>query len=319
MTFKRILSLPFLSLCLSLSPNRDAPRRECNSGNVVCEWAAGKSPACVVPEAYVKARLIEAVPCEGSIMEAWYACAKYNNKKAECAAAGDVCTWTSWENATSLALPTAPARKLLQDRGVPNTPAPNAAPNAVAPKAKPAAKPAAAAAAADDVNATAADAAPAADALPATADAAAAPAAADATADAAAAPAPAAAKPAAASPPRYVGPDGAVEGGACQLASVQELRAKGDWDSLNTISFQISHMDPLLWGSCSAVAELKSLVPEASRQNCSMAYSREACEVAAPLCAWAPKGADAVAVKPAGGAPAWATEHCVVTCNTTDR
>lgn len=64
----------------------------------------------MVPDSYVKARLIEAVACEGSIMEAWFACSKHDNKEAECAAAPG-CSWTSWENATSLPLPT---RKMLQ-------------------------------------------------------------------------------------------------------------------------------------------------------------------------------------------------------------
>jgi hypothetical protein len=66
-----------------------------------------------VPEEYVKARLIEAVPCPGSLMEAWFSCQAANNNKGACFGKPG-CTWIDWSNYTSLPLPT---RRLQEDFG----------------------------------------------------------------------------------------------------------------------------------------------------------------------------------------------------------
>lgn len=40
--------------------------------------------ACTVPESYIRASLISAVPCPGSLMEKWFQCAAANNQVCGC-------------------------------------------------------------------------------------------------------------------------------------------------------------------------------------------------------------------------------------------
>ncbi|GBF93199.1 hypothetical protein Rsub_05931 [Raphidocelis subcapitata] len=193
------------------------------TGSQICEWAegeAGKEGKCVVPDVFVKARLIEAAPCAGSFMEQWFNCQSANNNKAECTSKAG-CSWTPWSNYTSLPLPT---RKLL-------------------------------AAAANE--------------------------------------------------------------GACQLSKVFEMRTQSKWDDLSTLTFQISHLDPAVWGTCDTARELSSLVPLASRSNCSASFSEATCRLGAPLCRWAPVP-DAQG-RPAPGEKAWPTAACGVSCETPDK
>lgn len=64
-----------------------------------------------------------------------------------------------------------------------------------------------------------------------------------------------------------------------------------------------------MWGKCATVSELRSLVPPLTRQNCSVAASKEACAVA-KTCAWAGPGA---ALGPRGERAATAG-GCVLNC-----
>jgi hypothetical protein len=74
-----------------------------------------------------------------------------------------------------------------------------------------------------------------------------------------------------------------------------------------------------VWGTCSSVTQLASLVPPSTRSNCFAAMSESACAIAAPLCKWEAVITDPLAMRPGPGEKPWPTSQCATTCTTADK
>lgn len=224
-----------------------------------------QDPACIPPESWVRARLIEAVPCPGSLMERWYQCQAANNQVRSrccccccvlcCVCFGHACAYFGCRLLlrTTFSNHLEPTTHLWPHRRRHNSP------QLCAPQ-KDKCLDLEGCSWTDWVHYTSL-------------------------------PLPSHHKRRLLAPPDAARPaprDGpaAAEAGGCQLSEVLERRVNDEWDGLSNLAFQISHLDPAVWGSCSTVDELKDLVPPAARANCSSAKTAAVCGVGAPLCRW---------------------------------